>query len=395
MKFKEYLESKENKKGKKGSLKKGVVKTPSVLKAFIIGIFKAIRIIFRFIQYLIDQAAEALACLLCIKNEKMSVDRKINFWKAVVKIFALLIIVVILSFGHMHNKNKKLEEQVATINASIESNSEAPKQSKEQIAKATEEAKKEVEKVVAKKSATPTPVTNDTSTNTNASNTLKDAKNTEFFGSDSIKVKLGKVDPAYYTRKGYCRYKDNKGNVKVDIVCLYGIGEFSSSPNSGTRYVKNVTDYVKSRDVEMYNKYFKDVNVPGTTTFTTGWQDAASDEKDKFLQYQFEYLYINYVNPTMSALVDKYGIDKDNDGIKEFVFSTSVQYGYKGTMAIFEKAGIKKGMSAKEIVKKVQDEKYNSVGVYTYTEEYKYDKYDRENIKAEITKETDLFIAKL
>lgn len=395
MKFKEYLESKENKKGKKGSLKKGVVKTPSVLKAILIGIFKSIKIIIRFIQYLIDQAAEALACLLCIKNEKMSIDKKIGFWKRVIEIFALLIIVVILSFGHMHSKNKKLEEQVATINASIESNSEAPKQSKEQIAKATEEAKKEVEKVVAKKSTVTTPASNNTSTNTNASNTLKDAKNTEFFGSDSIKVKLGKVDPAYYTRKGYCRYKDNKGNVKVDIVCLYGIGEFSSSPNSGTRYVKNVTDYVKSRDVEMYNKYFKDVNVPGTTTFTTGWQDAASDEKDKFLQYQFEYLYINYVNPTMDALVDKYGIDKDNDGIKEFVFSTSVQYGYKGTMAIFEKAGVKKGMPAKEIVKKVQNEKYNSVGVYTYTEEYKYDKYDRENIKGEITKETELFIEKL
>lgn len=395
MKFKEYLESKENKKGKKGSLKKGVVKTPSVLKAILIGIFKSIKIIIRFIQYLIDQAAEALACLLCIKNEKMSIDRKIGFWKRVIEIFALLIIVVILSFGHMHNKNKKLEEQVATINASIESNSEAPKQSKEQIAKATEEAKKEVEKVVAKKSTATVPTTNNTSTNTNASNTLKDAKNTEFFGSDSIKVKLGKVDPAYYTRKGYCRYKDNKGNIKVDIVCLYGIGEFSSSPNSGSRYVKNVTDYVKSRDVEMYNKYFKDVNVPGTTTFTTGWQDAASDEKDKFLQYQFEYLYINYVNPTMDALVDKYGIDKNNDGMKEFVFSTSVQYGYKGTMAIFEKAGVKKGMSAKEIVKKVQDEKYNSVGVYTYTEEYKYDKYDRQNIKEEINKETELFIAKL
>lgn len=389
MKFKEYLELKENKKGKKGGLKKGVVKTSSILKGVVVGIFKIIKTIFRFIQYLIDEAAEALACLLCIKNEKMSVDKKIKFWKVIIKIGALSIIIIVISFGYMHNKNRKLEEQVATINASIESNSEAPKQSKEEVKKATEEAKKETEKVVAKKSTT------STTTNTNASNTLKDAKNTEFFGSDSIKVKIGKVDPSYYTRKGYCRYKDSKGNVKVDIVCLYGIGEFSSSPNAGTRYVKNVTDYIKSRDNEMYNKYFKDVNAPGTTTFTTGWQDAASDEKDKFLQYQFEYLYINYVNPTMDALVDKYGIDKDNEGIKEFVFSTSVQYGYKGTMVIFEKAGIKKGMTAKEIVKKVQDEKYNAVGDYTYTEEYKYDKYDRKNIKEEITKETELFIAKL
>lgn len=389
MKFKEYLETKENKKGKKGGLKKGVVKTPSILKGIIVGIFKVIKTIFRFIQYLIDEAAEALACLLCIKNEKMSVDKKIKFWKVIIKVGALIVIIIVISFGHMHSKNRKLEEQVATINASIESNSEAPKQSKEEVKKATEEAKKETEKVVAKKSTT------NTSTNINASNTLKDAKNTEFFGSDSIKVKIGKVDPSYYTRKGYCRYKDSKGNVKVDIVCLYGIGEFSSSPNAGTRYVKNVTDYIKSRDSKMYNKYFKDVNAPGTTTFTTGWQDAASDEKDKFLQYQFEYLYINYVNPTMDALVSKYGIDKNNDGIKEFVFSTSVQYGYKGTMAIFEKAGIKKGMTAKEIVKKVQDEKYNAVGDYTYTEEYKYDKYDRKNIKEEITKETELFIAKL
>ena len=155
------------------------------------------------------------------------------------------------------------------------------------------------------------------------------------------------------------------------------------------RYVKNVTDYFKQVDPEFYQKYFGNVNGPGTTTFTTGWQTAARQDEDKMKNYQFQYLYITYVENTMKDLKSKYGIDMNNKAMKELIFASSVQYGYKGTMYIFEQAGIEKGMTTKEIITKVENEKIDSINNYTYTDGYKYDDQDREKIKNQINNEKE------
>ena len=56
-------------------------------------------------------------------------------------------------------------------------------------------------------------------------------------------------------------------------------------------------------------------------------------------------------------------------------------------MYIFEQAGIEKGMSVEDVINKVEKEKINSIGNYTYTDTYKYDDQDRESMKAKIEKE--------
>ena len=73
--------------------------------------------------------------------------------------------------------------------------------------------------------------------------------------------------------------------------------------------------------------------------------------------------------------------------LQELIFSTANQYGDKTTIALFKKAKISKDMTDKEIIEAVQKEKINSLGEYTYTDEWKYTDKDREEVKSRIEKE--------
>lgn len=338
------------------------------LPKIVFKIFKGIKMVVKFLAWLLDQFAEfviTIEDLLFAKktkkyNKEIRQVKKDIYRKTKLKIGLGILIVLFGVFLWMHHKNTSLQDMVDNM------------QSYETTNGKTIENVKEAEKKI------------------------EEASKIDIFGTDSITTKIGSTDPGYYGKsKGFVRYKASDGTVKVELTDTYGIGEFTASPKGGTRYVKNVTDYIKSVEPELYEKYFSKVNAPGTTTFTTGWQDFAIDEKDTFTKLQFQYLYINYVSPTMDELVKEYGIDKNNDAIKEFVFSTSVQYGYKGSLTLFKNAGVKKGEDSKTIIEKVQNEKLSAVGNYTYTEEYKYDDYDRKTIKSHIETETKLFLNRL
>lgn len=312
-----------------------------------------------------DQLAEFIVTLEHLvfakktKNDDKSTKalKRENHEKFKVKFGMVLCLVIIIGFGYMHHKN-------ATLKAMTE-------QMQLTDGKTIEDVRE-------------------------AENKIKEASKQDIFGTDSIKTKIGSLDPGYYGKsKGFVRYKTEDGTVKVELTDVYGLGEFTASPKGGTRYVKNVTDYIKSVEPELYQKYFSKVNAPGTTTFTTGWQDFAIDEKETFTKLQFQYLYINYVSPVMDELVKEYNIDKNNNAMKELVFSTSVQYGYKGSLTLFKNAGVKKGEDTKTIIEKVQNEKISAIGEYTYTDEYKYDDIDRKTIKSHIETETQLFLKRL
>lgn len=312
-----------------------------------------------------DQLAEFIVTLEHLvfakktRNDDKSTKalKRENHEKFKVKFGMVLCLIIIIGFGYMHHKN-------ATLKAMTE-------QMQLTDGKTIEDVRE-------------------------AENKIKEASKQDIFGTDSIKTKIGSLDPGYYGKsKGFVRYKTEDGTVKVELTDVYGLGEFTASPKGGTRYVKNVTDYIKSVEPELYEKYFSKVNAPGTTTFTTGWQDFAIDEKETFTKLQFQYLYINYVSPVMDELVKEYNIDKNNNAMKEFIFSTSVQYGYKGSLTLFKNAGVKKGEDTKTIIEKVQNEKISAIGEYTYTDEYKYDDIDRKTIKSHIETETQLFLKRL
>lgn len=322
-------------------------------------ISKILKMGFMVIKWLVNEFLECLMLLNQIFTTLSETKQKVVIGIA----FSLLLVLTSYTIYTKH-QNSVLNDNIATIEQSISGDDKTNDTAKSKP-KETKKENKEVTK------------------------TLKAASSQEVFGDVYFSINVdGKSD---YYGKGYVRYKEND-EVKVSVCNTYGLGEFTDSPKSGSRYVKNVTDYIKNVDPELYKEYFGDVNAPGTTTFTTGWQTAARKEEDKMKKYQFQYLYITYVKDTMSDLKSKYDIDTNNKAIKELIFSTAVQYGYKGTLYIFEQAGIEKGMTTEDIVNKVEKEKINSIGKYTYTDTYKYDDQDRESMKAKIEKEQNKII---
>lgn len=211
----------------------------------------------------------------------------------------------------------------------------------------------------------------------------------EFIGTITFKSTVGDVNPGYIGTTEI-RYEKN-GKIVVEKVDAYGLGEFTTV--KGKRYAKDFTDYLKAVDKELYEKYFTEVGKPGTTTFDTAWYTIAKNENEKFKMYQCNYIYLKYVEPTVKAVKDEYKIDlMSNKALKEFVFSTANQYGLKGTLTFFQNAKITSDMSAKEIIEKIQKEKIDSLGVYTYTDKWDYTDKDREKVKETIESELKQFL---
>ena len=373
MKYNEYVKSKQEEKNNRKKNGNNIIVTffknlPKLALIVLKTCFKIIKNILMhtwlLLKWLVDQLLEFLMLLNQLMTQKSEKSQKI-----VIGSILVLILVISSCFMFVKHQNNELNDTISKMSDSIETGNDNTKNNiDDNNNKNTKAQKKDSSK---------------------AKKAIDNANKTDMFGTIYITDNIGSVDSGYYG-KGTVRYKNNN-KIKVDSCKTYGIGEFTDNPKSGLRYVKNVTDYIKSVDSEFYNKYFSNVNGPGTVTFTTGWQNA-SEENEKFTKLQFDYLYINYVEPTMTALEKQYKIDSDNKAMKEFVFSTAVQYGYKGTLTLFDKAGIEKGMKTKEIIEKVQDEKINSLNIYTYTDGYQYSDEDRQNIKTKIQNETEEFL---
>ena len=373
MKYNEYVKSKQEEKNNRKKNGNNIIVTffknlPKLALIVLKTCFKIIKNVLMhtwlLLKWLVDQLLEFLMLLNQLMTQKSEKSQKI-----VIGSILVLILVISSCFMFVKHQNNELNDTISKMSDSIETGNDNTKNNTDDNNnKNTKAQKKDSSK---------------------AKKAIDNANKTDMFGTIYITDNIGSVDSGYYG-KGTVRYKNNN-KIKVDNCKTYGIGEFTDNPKSGLRYVKNVTDYIKSVDSEFYNKYFSNVNGPGTVTFTTGWQNA-SEENEKFTKLQFDYLYINYVEPTMTALEKQYKIDSDNKAMKEFVFSTAVQYGYKGTLTLFDKAGIEKGMKTKEIIEKVQDEKINSLNTYTYTDGYQYSDEDRQNIKTKIQNETEEFL---
>lgn len=202
-------------------------------------------------------------------------------------------------------------------------------------------------------------------------------------------IEFKKMDGDKTTNVIDVRYKDKDTKEVVKITSkAYGLAGFSTIENK--KCVSDFIKYIKEVDLDFYNEYFDGVDAPGTITFDTGWYSANKTEKEKFNLMQINYVYDKYVHPTVKSIKNNYGIDlMSSKALKEFAFSTGYDYGREGTLMLFEKANINSNMGEKEIIEKVQAEKINSLGDYTYTNEWKYTDSDRELAKSNISKELE------
>lgn len=284
------------------------------------------------------------------------------------------------------NENEELktalEQEITTVNAKT-NNKDTSKGVEVEITEDNSKDKKDVEKeALAKKEADTKKAEKAEKAFANKASNIEKPK---FVGEMGIKSEIGTVDPGYMGTTEV-RYADDKGQVIVEKVDEYGIGQFTSSPKK--RFVGHFMKYLSETDANFYKEYFEGVGEPGTTTFTTGWYSASKYEAEKFKELQYNYVFDKYVAPTVVAVKDKFNIDlMSSNAYQEFAYSTANQYDVKGTIILFEKANITSEMSEKEVIEAVQKEKIDSLGKYTYTDKWSYNDAWRNGVKVRAEKE--------
>lgn len=402
--YKAFLEDNKKNKKRKNSKKVSIVKvdsnnkTISNRKISIVSIFKGFfKVIVNGVKYffkIVNDLVEVIAYGFIIIFNRQGNEKQEKFVKQIVS----CILAVACCFGvicvKQHKKIKLLESVSITANASNDT-TVTSLEVKEDTASSSVE-NKEVEVTSANNE-----VVKETKENNNVNDSTKNKKESvslnqsfdepviDFAGTIAFENTVGKVDPAYI---GKVKVRYEKGNeIVAEEVASYGLIGFTTV--KGKKYVTDFMNYVSKIDNDFYEKYFKDSKVPGTVTFDTGWYTASKTESEKFKNYQFNFIYLAYVKPVVKSIEKTYNIDlMSSKASTEFIFSTATQYGEKGTLTLFEKAKITSDMSEKEIIEKIQQEKIDSLGVYTYTDSWKYDDKYREGVKVRAEKELKQFL---
>ena len=144
----------------------------------------------------------------------------------------------------------------------------------------------------------------------------------------------------------------------------YGVSQFTSK--GGGASANGFVKWLKKAYPEM-GKNFDGVGRAGSSSFDNAWKKTYNENKDEFGRVQMEYTGKNYVDPFVSKAKSEFGVDfKSTRALLELAYSTTVQFGVKGTMDVFRNAGINSSMSEIEILENATAEKIRSVGTYKF-----------------------------
>ena len=136
----------------------------------------------------------------------------------------------------------------------------------------------------------------------------------------------------------------------------YGLSQFSTTQGSAKSFVK----WLAQKNSTL-GGYFTGKN-PGTAAFGQAWKKCYSEHGDEFASAQVEYTYANMVKPWIDRAKSMTGIDFTRSmALKEAAYSTAVQFGSAGTKML---KNVKSGMSDKEVIETMYNDKINNVSSY-------------------------------
>ena len=104
----------------------------------------------------------------------------------------------------------------------------------------------------------------------------------------------------------------------------YGLYQFASAIGSLQRFME-------SNEFSSFKNNFEGLEV-NSEEFKAAWQRVALENSDSFSQAQHDYIVRTHYQPNVSRFS---GLDLENPGIQEFVFSSGVQHSPEGNVAIF------------------------------------------------------------
>jgi hypothetical protein len=200
------------------------------------------------------------------------------------------------------------------------------------------------------------------------------------YANQSVKISVNDND--YLV--GMISSKYEIGTTDMSHILDNQYGQFSLNKERED-YVLNFFVYMVENYQEIFNKYFSQKGEPGSASFNEAWKLASQEEGVFFNQMQQKFKWDNLVTPVADKIKKETKVDLNKSLLlQELVYSTVSQYESETAYEIFINANINKKMSELEIMNAVQDEKINSLGVYTYTEK---DSNYHEIIKTRINNE--------
>lgn len=115
--------------------------------------------------------------------------------------------------------------------------------------------------------------------------------------------------------------------------------------------------YLKTADPQTYKALSQ--YKPGSAQFDGVWKSIASHSGKKFDQLQHGFIKQSHFDPAAKKIKSSIGLDvtRYSPAVQNVLWSTAVQHGSAGAANVFRNAGIRPGMSEKEIITRVYKER--------------------------------------
>jgi hypothetical protein len=132
-------------------------------------------------------------------------------------------------------------------------------------------------------------------------------------------------------------------------------GKYQIATNTGT--MNSFMSYLKNADPGL-SKALSRYKV-GSSGFDTMWKSIAASDPDRFEKVQHGFIQSSHYEPAMKSIKKATGFDASKYPlvVQDVLWSTAVQHGTGGATSVFKNAGIRAGMSATEIIKRVYAER--------------------------------------
>lgn len=131
-------------------------------------------------------------------------------------------------------------------------------------------------------------------------------------------------------------------------------GTYQIATNTGT--MNNFMSWLKKNDSASYKELSR--HGVGSSGFDKAWKRLASSGS-RFANSQHQFIKATHFDPVVNRAKKDLGIsfDQAHPAIQDVVWSVGVQHGSAGAIRIFKNAGIKKGMSNKEVIERIYNER--------------------------------------
>jgi hypothetical protein len=174
-------------------------------------------------------------------------------------------------------------------------------------------------------------------------------------GTDSNISALGIRASKYESDLNPAEISDNPGDYGGKS---YGAWQFSANTGSLDSFINSLKGNNNDMYYKLVNAKANDNNTFGEN-FDAAWKSIASQNKDRFLKVQQNYVKVNFYDTVAQSLKSKlnFDISKRSNALKESLWSTVVQHGVGGATSIFSKLNLSNSDS--NIINDLYNERQN------------------------------------